>query len=242
MAKTKNKSKKTSQGVASSPTLPEEKIDPKTQLLWDSPTSPLEEKISLLIEWDCPIHQYKIRRMLGHHEDTRSGFVTLFYNKSGKYWDCLINEVKGSSHPKFFKTLEAALLGVKEYHLKKHSLSEVISNEKEVLEQAKVNKIHTVGRIEEEPITNPITGEKVTVTKTKGTKKNNSSGAGKDFLGCKLGSQAAEINNILTKKGKTAKQISEEVNLKENRVKGHLNWWVKRGKLVKEGDMYSLPT
>ena len=75
--------------------------------------------------------------------------------------------------------------------------------------------------------------KKKTSKKKKATKKK-TSGAGKDELGCRVGSQAGKINACLSKKGKSLEAIAKESGLSETRCRNHLKWMVETKGLVQQ--------
>jgi hypothetical protein len=68
------------------------------------------------------------------------------------------------------------------------------------------------------------------------------SGVGKDYVGNRLGTQAAAINAALTERPQTAEAVAERAGLKDNvgRVRDHLKWLQKKGLAEKEGGGYRL--
>ncbi len=61
-----------------------------------------------------------------------------------------------------------------------------------------------------------------------------------DFVGCKEGGVPAKINSCLASKAKTAEVIAEESGVDVKRVKGHLYFWTKKGKFVKNDKGWAL--
>ena len=60
--------------------------------------------------------------------------------------------------------------------------------------------------------------------------------AARDSLGNHVGSQAAQINTVLTKKSKTTQEISKEVGLKLGRVQNHMRYLLNKGLVTKNKD------
>lgn len=125
---------------------------------------------------------------------------------------------------------ETAVEEVVEKKAKKAKKAQPVEEEEEAAEEAveeKPKKAKKVKKEEAEPVTEE--GDEIVPAKAKPVKKAKSGKVERDRFTNRIGSQAAEINAVLDKKGKSYEKICEETKFGAARVRAHIKFLVEKG-------------
>lgn len=203
-----------------------------------------DSEISQMWVWKTECERYLICRSSAF-SDKSIRIVSCRVNKKGIQSWIEFDKKLGNGYPREYKRLEDAFISVEIYHKEKYDFDSVSTNREEILFSCNNDKVFQDKKIlpvEREFIPKEVNQINDIEKPKKEIQKRDYSSTEKDKYGCKLGSQASQINLTLkVDKPQTVKEIAKILNLTEVRVNNHFRAHLgDKGFIEKEGDGYKL--